>query len=147
MRFSSFTTYLYCRMQNIKIHYSTSSKRDPTVSKSLVSCSIAWKVDTGKCVDASPLMVLTKRVKSKEEDKLPPSSCLAMEEIGGPYDSNLVGEDVMIYVGSHSHLFLAVELSTGRVVWQKELGDRVESSACISSCGKFVVVGMLYFHK
>ena len=49
-------------------------------------------------------------------------------------------EDV-VYVGSHSHLFLAIDFRRGRVLWRSELGGRVESSACSSVCGTFVIVG------
>lgn len=45
------------------------------------------------------------------------------------------------YVGSHSHLFLAVEVGSGRVLWRTKLGGRVESSACSSHCGKYIAVG------
>nr|XP_054755985.1 beta-alanine-activating enzyme-like isoform X2 [Lytechinus pictus] len=69
-----------------------------------------WRVDTGKCVDASPLVVCT-------------SSCKT------------------VYIGSHSHLFIAINMETGNVLWRTELGDRVESSACLSACGRFVIVG------
>ena len=54
-------------------------------------------------------------------------------------------ESVVVYVGSHSHLFLALELTTGAEIWRVELGDRVESSACVSVCGHFIAVGM-YTH-
>lgn len=91
-----------------------------------------WKVDTHKCVDASPLLVRTRTVlqaphglRSKDT---PPSEA--------PPPPLLV-----VYVGSHSHLFLALELGSGRVFWRVELGGRVESSACSSACGDFVVVG------
>ena len=52
-----------------------------------------------------------------------------------------------MFVGSHSHAFVAVELRTGRAQWSTELGDRVESSACCSLCGEFVVVGEWSFFK
>ncbi|XP_070554130.1 beta-alanine-activating enzyme-like [Ptychodera flava] len=69
-----------------------------------------WQCDTGKCVDASPLLV-----------------------------SNRSGST--IYIGSHSHKFMAISTATGEALWVAELGDRVESSACVSKCGSFVVVG------
>ena len=51
------------------------------------------------------------------------------------------GVTTVVYLGSHSHWFVAVEFATGRVLWRAELGDRVESSACSSWCGQYVVVG------
>ena len=35
-------------------------------------------------------------------------------------------------------------METGQIKWEAILGDRVESSACMSSCGKFVIVGELF---
>ncbi|XP_072171423.1 beta-alanine-activating enzyme-like [Diadema setosum] len=69
-----------------------------------------WRVDTGKCVDASPLIVKT-------------------------------STGTNVFIGSHSGRFLAIAMETGEVLWQTILTDRVESSACLSACGKFVIVG------
>lgn len=73
-----------------------------------------WKSNTRKCVDASPLIVIS----SKDE------------------------ESASVFVGSHSHAMQAIDLDTGEVKWEKKLGDRIESSACVSKCGNFIVVGM-----
>lgn len=72
-----------------------------------------WKSNTRRCVDASPLIVIS----SKDE------------------------ESASVFVGSHSHAMQAIDLDTGEVKWEKKLGDRIESSACISKCGNFIVVG------
>ena len=81
-----------------------------------------WKVNTGKCVDASPLLVV--------DESRDPSE--------------------MIYIGSHSGRFFAICFQSGRVLWQSQLADRIESSACLSRCGEFVIVGesacMKYLH-
>ncbi|XP_061848549.1 beta-alanine-activating enzyme isoform X2 [Colius striatus] len=74
---------------------------------------IRWKSDTRKCVDASPLVI----VPSKEE------------------------VSAAVYVGSHSHAMQAIDLDLGEIKWEKTLGDHIESSACISKCGNFIVVG------
>ncbi|KAM9286313.1 beta-alanine-activating enzyme [Cariama cristata] len=74
---------------------------------------IRWKSNTRKCVDASPLVVIP----SKEE------------------------ESASVYVGSHSHAMQAIDLDLGEIKWEKNLGDRIESSACVSKCGNFIVVG------
>ena len=50
-----------------------------------------------------------------------------------------------MFIGSHSRLFSAVKLSTGKAVWTVKLGDRIESSACASACGNHVTVGKLLF--
>lgn len=84
-----------------------------TTSISLVrELSLKWSVCLEKCVDASPLVV---------------PSCFT-------------GEGT-VFIGSHSHLFLSVTLSNGEVLWKTRLGDRVESSGCLSLCGQLVVVG------
>ncbi|XP_067993835.1 beta-alanine-activating enzyme isoform X3 [Melanerpes formicivorus] len=76
-----------------------------------VELCLRWKANTGKCVDASPLVVI-------------PSAQAAA-----------------VYVGSHSHTMQAIDLESGERRWEKTLGDRIESSACVSKCGGFLVVG------
>ncbi|XP_059240341.1 beta-alanine-activating enzyme isoform X2 [Mustela nigripes] len=74
---------------------------------------VRWRSDTGKCVDASPLVVIP-----------------AVEK-----------PSPTVYVGSHSHRMTALDLHSGKVKWEQILGDRIESSACVSRCGNFIVVG------
>lgn len=74
---------------------------------------VRWRSDTGKCVDASPLLVIPAVDKSS----------------------------ATVYIGSHSHRMIAVDLYSGKVKWEQILGDRIESSACVSKCGNFIVVG------
>ncbi|KAM4710151.1 beta-alanine-activating enzyme isoform 2-T2 [Discoglossus pictus] len=78
-----------------------------------LSLRIRWKSDTGKCVDASPLLVIS-------TDRASP---------------------VTAYIGSHSHRMQALDISSGEVLWERVLGDRIESSAAMSKCGNFVLVG------
>ncbi|XP_041081207.1 beta-alanine-activating enzyme isoform X3 [Polyodon spathula] len=73
-----------------------------------------WKSDTGKCVDASPLLI------------------------------SAAGEaSVTVYIGSHSHRMQAIDLFSGMIKWERVLGDRIESSATVTKCGNFIVVGWL----
>lgn len=74
---------------------------------------VRWSADTGKCVDASPLVVVPAVDKSS----------------------------ATVYIGSHSHRMMAIDLYSGKVKWEQLLGDRIESSACVSKCGSFIVVG------
>ncbi|XP_025031638.1 beta-alanine-activating enzyme isoform X2 [Python bivittatus] len=74
---------------------------------------VRWTSDLGKCVDASPLLVIP------IPDKLP----------------------AFVYIGSHSQVIQAIDLYSGKVKWKRNLADRIESSACISKCGNFIVVG------
>jgi len=46
-----------------------------------------------------------------------------------------------VFVGSHSGEFVSVNLETGNEIWRITLPDRIEASAAVSFCGKFVFVG------
>ncbi|XP_032080487.1 beta-alanine-activating enzyme isoform X2 [Thamnophis elegans] len=74
---------------------------------------VRWTSDLGKCVDASPLVVIPVPDKSS----------------------------ALVYIGSHSHTIQAIGLYSGKVKWTRRLADRIESSACVSKCGNFIVVG------
>lgn len=86
----------------------------PPDQKIIATLSVQWKVCTGKCVDASPLVSC--RMKGLEQR-------------------------VAVYIGSHSGDFLAIDFVMGSVLWKFKLGDRVESSACMTKCGLYVAVG------
>ncbi|TRY57108.1 hypothetical protein DNTS_023983 [Danionella cerebrum] len=83
-----------------------------------IGLHVLWSSDTGRCVDASPVLLV-----------LP--------------------DRTTVFIGSHSHRMQALDLASGEVVWERVLGDRLESSAAISKCGTFVVVGcydgLIYF--
>ncbi|XP_068134701.1 beta-alanine-activating enzyme isoform X2 [Hyperolius riggenbachi] len=79
----------------------------------LMSLRQAWASDTSKCVDASPLLV----------------------------SSVSNSSSVTVYIGSHSHRMQALDLHTGTILWERVLGDRIESSAALSLCGSYVIVG------
>ncbi|XP_049645894.1 beta-alanine-activating enzyme isoform X1 [Suncus etruscus] len=74
---------------------------------------VRWRSDTGKCVDASPLVVI----------------------------SSAASSSATVYIGSHSHTMVAVDLYSGKEKWKQVLGDRIESSACLSKCGNFIAIG------
>ncbi|XP_065490661.1 beta-alanine-activating enzyme isoform X3 [Caloenas nicobarica] len=88
------------------------AERGHVTAAALALC-IRWKSNTRKCVDASPLVIIP----SKEE------------------------LSASVYVGSHSHAMQAIDLNLGEIKWENNLGDRIESSACVSKCGNFIVVG------
>ncbi|GAB6033279.1 hypothetical protein CHUAL_012879 [Chamberlinius hualienensis] len=71
----------------------------------------AWKHNTGKCVDASPFII-----------KLP--------NVGS-----------VIYVGSHSHCLYAITADTGQLLWSFQAADRIESTACATTCGAYIFIG------
>ena len=76
-----------------------------------LSLSLSWCHDTGRCVDSSPLLCYH------------PSSL-----------------ELTAYAGSHSRLFSAVR-ADGVCLWRRELDDRIESSAALSQCGSYLIVG------
>ncbi|XP_038625191.1 beta-alanine-activating enzyme [Tachyglossus aculeatus] len=76
---------------------------------------VRWRSDTGRCVDASPLVVVA--------------------------TAPGTAPSATVYVGSHSGRLQALDLGSGRLKWERVLGDRIESSACLSRCGRFVAVG------
>lgn len=77
---------------------------------------VLWSSDTGRCVDASPVLLL------------------------GP-------DKTTVFIGSHSHRLQALDLFNGEVIWERVLGDRLESSAAISKCGSLVAVGLYLILK
>ncbi|KAM9385290.1 beta-alanine-activating enzyme [Pholidichthys leucotaenia] len=85
----------------------------PCPSAELV-LSVSWSSDTGRCVDASPVLLI--------------------------HDGTGVAKTTVL-IGSHSHRFQALDLTTGDLLWERVLGDRIEASATVSQCGTFVVVG------
>ena len=63
------------------------------------------------------------------------------EEGGGEEGGEEGGQPAVVYVGSHSGLLFAIVARSGEVLWSRQLSDRIESSACLSVCGLYVVVG------
>ncbi|XP_033821595.2 beta-alanine-activating enzyme isoform X1 [Periophthalmus magnuspinnatus] len=76
-----------------------------------VSLKMHWLSDTGRCVDASPVILVQQMDTST------------------------------VFIGSHSHRIQALDLDSGNLVWERVLGDRIEASATVSSCGTLVIVG------
>uniref|UniRef100_A0A8C5Y9T3 Beta-alanine-activating enzyme n=1 Tax=Microcebus murinus TaxID=30608 RepID=A0A8C5Y9T3_MICMU len=90
-----------------------SEEGKPVMEAEKMELRVRWRADTGKCVDASPLVIIPAFDKSS----------------------------ATVYVGSHSHRMKAIDLYSGKVKWEQILGDRIESSACVSKCGNFIIVG------
>ncbi|GFQ92084.1 beta-alanine-activating enzyme [Trichonephila clavata] len=77
-----------------------------------LSLELKCKFDLKKCIDASP--------------------CVAYF-----FRSN----KLLVFIGSHAGLFCCFSLLETHVKWTINLPDRIESSSCISFCGKYVYVG------
>ena len=108
-------TRIYRLKENVIEHSFSSLPFDS--DKLVCSFEIKWKVSTGKCVDASPLLV---------------------QDESHDYQET-------VYIGSHSGKFFAICFQTGRTLWVSQLSDRIEASACVSVCGQFVTVGELNY--
>ncbi|XP_070688180.1 beta-alanine-activating enzyme [Pempheris klunzingeri] len=77
--------------------------------------SLCWSSDTGRCVDASPVLL--------------------------PARTDQRSDEATAFIGSHSHRIQALDLITGSLLWERVLGGRIEASAAVSRCGSLVVVG------
>ena len=71
--------------------------------------SLAWSLDLGKCIDASPLVI--------------------------PCDGEQTSS---VCIGSHSGAFVKADLQTGREHWRIHLPDRIESTAHFGQAGILV---------
>ena len=80
-----------------------------------VSISCQWQTCLYKCIDASPLVVFSQ----------------------GTFE----GE---VFIGSHGHVFMCIRLNDGKVLWESRVGDRIESSAALSICSRYVIVGKVF---
>lgn len=80
--------------------------------------SLSWSSDTGRCVDASPVLLV-----QDKSDQTPDEG------------------QTTVFIGSHSHRIQALDLTAGRLLWERVLGDRIEASAAVSRCGSLVVIG------
>uniref|UniRef100_A0A8C5UU92 Beta-alanine-activating enzyme n=1 Tax=Microcebus murinus TaxID=30608 RepID=A0A8C5UU92_MICMU len=96
-----------------------SEEGKPVMEAEKMELRVRWRADTGKCVDASPLVIIPAFDKSS----------------------------ATVYVGSHSHRMKAIDLYSGKVKWEQILGDRIESSACVSKCGNFIIVGLAILYQ
>ena len=79
-----------------------------------IQLSASWRVDLGKCVDASPLLVCTMARVSASD-----SATAATEQ------------QVLCLCGSHAGRLVAVELPSGHVRWNARLPDRIEAACCV----------------
>ncbi|XP_054645265.1 beta-alanine-activating enzyme [Dunckerocampus dactyliophorus] len=91
-----------------------SIRRSIQAESTALSLSVSWSSDTGRCVDASPVLLV-----QEGQD----------------------GIKTTVFIGSHSHRMQALDLDTGSLLWERVLGGRIEASAAVSQCGRFVVVG------
>ena len=96
------------------------------ISEKTTKVQLCWKVDLSKCIDATPLVVKT--------------SVLTLHNVDITQSTSHV-----VFVGSHSGIFVAVDLESGDEIWRRKFPDRIEGSPAVSFCGKFVFVGGICF--
>ncbi|XP_054715509.1 beta-alanine-activating enzyme-like [Uloborus diversus] len=79
--------------------------------------NVNCKFDLKKCIDATPCMASFSQSKQ-----------------------------LLAFIGSHSGIFCCVDVKNSRILWTVSFPDRIESSACLSACGHYVLVGC-YDHQ
>lgn len=79
-----------------------------------------WKWDSGKCIDASPV-VFIRRIQSEGEAK---------EEA-----------EERVLIGSHSGLFACLRVDDGYEVWRVNLKSRIEATCSLTADGLYCVIG------
>lgn len=84
----------------------------------VLGLSLSWSSDTGRCVDASPVLLVQHRTDQRSDEG-----------------------QTTVFIGSHSHRIQALDLTTGSLLWERVLGDRIEASAAVTRCGSLVVIG------
>ncbi|XP_071343014.1 beta-alanine-activating enzyme [Trachinotus anak] len=103
---------------NIKNEQNNKNLQGGTQGAGALGLSLSWSSDTGRCVDASPVLLVHERTDQRSD--------LA---------------ETTVFIGSHSHRIQALDLDTGSLLWERVLGDRIEASAAVSHCGTLVVIG------
>lgn len=93
-------------------------KQNNSSGEDVLDLGLSWSSDTGRCVDASPVLLLRYRTDQSPEEGKP-----------------------TVIIGSHSHRVQALDLISGSLVWERVLGGRIEASAAVSHCGSLVAVG------
>lgn len=90
------------------------NKKVSGVKSRALGLSLIWSSDTGRCVDASPVLLVQE---GADETK------------------------TATFIGSHSHRMQALDVDTGSLLWERVLGGRIEASAAVSQCGHLVIIG------
>ncbi|XP_076009740.1 beta-alanine-activating enzyme isoform X2 [Genypterus blacodes] len=90
----------------------------PHMESRSLGLSLSWSSDTGRCVDASPILLVQGEEGQRSESA-----------------------KATVFIGSHSHRMQAIDLDTGDLLWERVLGDRIEASAAVSQCGTLLITG------
>lgn len=106
-------TESFCHCSEIDCFISLDTNKNKKLRASF-DLKVSWTLDLNKCIDASPLIVITQTERKCQH------YCL---------------------IGSHSGRFCCVDIDSGKMVWDLNLLDRIESSACIDKTARYVYVG------
>lgn len=116
---------------DMKIRNPETKSQDDTLEDSrkkregdALGLSLSWSSDTGRCVDASPVLLVQYRTDQRSDEG-----------------------KTTAFIGSHSHRIQALDLTSGSLLWERVLGGRIEASAAVSHCGSLVVVGQCQLSK
>ena len=104
------------------------------MSSGRVALNKRWAVGMGACVDAAPLVIVQRQQQQKKYTARHTAESGAGqghngtlgEREGGGAAVEMTREVVL--VGSHSGALLAIEGSTGCILWQCVLPDRIEAA-------------------
>lgn len=126
------STYLTKRNEAVRIHkdkgycdafvyarFIIVSPAQDQILHELSKLAKVWCLNLEKCIDSSPTVYV-----------ISPRAAI-------------------IYIGSHSGLFVAIDFITGSLIWKYVLPDRIESSACLvttRSKGVLVLIGCYDHH-
>lgn len=116
-------------------HQHSAPGRNDCHSISLVP---AWTVSLGKCIDASPLVVVPCGSTALESIVDVDSGAGASASCDGHGGANVGG--TVVYIGSHSKRFAAIDTDSGNVLWEYAAPDRIEASAALVGGGRFIAV-------
>lgn len=124
-----------------------------------VELRISWGSGLTKCIDATPLVIVnfgqepppetrTKRgagtcgaIDGPSAETVSYPACLCARLASGAWAAAQDLGSKILYIGSHSAEFQALDVATGERLWSFVAGDRVESGAACSSDGMAVFVG------
>ncbi|KAG4095560.1 hypothetical protein H8356DRAFT_1044525 [Neocallimastix lanati (nom. inval.)] len=102
------------------ISYDTMMKEDDSLFDFASVHDNPIKFDFKKCVDASPTIAITKTYSHDDDYKKLEYTC---------------------FIGSHSSLFMSINILENKINWKVSLNDRIEGCACLSLDGTSVMVG------
>ena len=91
-------------------------------SRPPTSLNRLWCWDSGKCIDASPVALVD-----------PARSLLLLSTSPFQQAQFCSPESARVFIGSHSGLVAALTATSGHLLWQRQLGARIEASLAVQT--------------